>query len=341
MTTATISARRMVPEDEDAVLRLLGAALAGGPTGRRTEEFFRWKHRDNPFGASPGLLAEADGQVVGVRLFLRWELTVSGRTVRAVRAVDTATHPDFQGRGIFRTLTLAALEDLRTDTDLVFNTPNANSRPGYLKMGWQPVGTVPVAVRPVRWGRFARHVRSASSGLPPGETGESCALPPAATAFADEGALADLLERVEAGRPTGRMRTRRTLAYLRWRYADAPDLDYRVVTVADGRELRGVGFARPRLRGALRELTLSEILTVPGDRATLRRVLTTAARASGCDHVATHLPGADRGVGLSAGYLGWPGVGMGLVARPLREGLAPDPLLPTSWQWSLGDLEVF
>ena len=62
--------------------------------------------------------------------------------------MDTATHPDFQGKGIFTTLTLGAIPDLRDDgVDLVFNTPNDKSRPGYLKMGWSEVGRVPVGIR--------------------------------------------------------------------------------------------------------------------------------------------------------------------------------------------------
>ena len=32
--------------------------------------------------------------------------------------------------------------------DVVFNTPNTQSRPGYLKMGWIDVGRLPVAARP-------------------------------------------------------------------------------------------------------------------------------------------------------------------------------------------------
>ena len=32
----------------------------------------------------------------------------------------------------------------------MFNTPNDQSRPGYLKMGWQVVGRVPIGVRPAR-----------------------------------------------------------------------------------------------------------------------------------------------------------------------------------------------
>ena len=63
--------------------------------------------------------------------------------------MDTATHPDFQRRGIFSRLTEAAVEAARDDgVDLVFNTPNEKSGAGYLKMGWQEVGPIGVMVRP-------------------------------------------------------------------------------------------------------------------------------------------------------------------------------------------------
>ncbi len=44
--------------------------------------------------------------------------------------------------------------------DVVFNTPNDQSRPGYLKMGWSEVGRVPVAVR-LRSALSARRVAGA------------------------------------------------------------------------------------------------------------------------------------------------------------------------------------
>ena len=78
--------------------------------------------------------------------------------LRAVRAVDTATDPDYQGRGLFTRLTLQAIDELRAEgVDFVFNTPNDQSRPGYLKMGWQVVGTLPTHVRPTRWRNVAAH----------------------------------------------------------------------------------------------------------------------------------------------------------------------------------------
>ena len=81
---------------------------------------------------------------------MRWRLTTpGGGELSCVRAVDTAVHPDFQRRGLFRSLNEAAIEIARDDgVDLVFNTPNAQSRPGYLKQGWRDVGPIGVMIRP-------------------------------------------------------------------------------------------------------------------------------------------------------------------------------------------------
>jgi GNAT superfamily N-acetyltransferase len=352
LAPSDLTVRELAARDEPAVLSLLGASLAGGPTGERTADFFRWKHAANPFGRSPGLVAEAAGRVVGLRVFLRWEFSAGGQTVPAVRAVDTATHPDFQGKGIFRQLTMALLAGLGNDPDgpqLVFNTPNGNSLPGYLKMGWQAVGAVPVAVRPVRLGRFLRGFRSASAGRGQPAAGPiTCPLPAAAAVFSDAGArgsLAELLDEVSAADDKEqRLHTRRSLDYLEWRYADAPGLDYRLLTVESGGRLAGVAFGRPRRRGALTELTLSEVIVRPGDRGTARRLLLAATR-SGCDHVATHLPAATdiRRAGRLAGYVDPPRIGLTLVTRPFPRYLTtrPDPRALSSWRFSLGDLEVF
>src|SRR5262249_43359766 len=126
------------------------------------DRYFAWKHRENSFGASPSWVAVEAGRIVGFRTFLRWEFVDrQGNRARAVRAVDTATHPDAQGRGIFRRLTLHALDDLaRDDVDFVFNTPNDKSRPGYLRMGWVDVGRVGTSVRVLGVGGARRMLHS-------------------------------------------------------------------------------------------------------------------------------------------------------------------------------------
>lgn len=146
--TSDYVVRPFVPEDEPRVLDLLDRTV-GPPTGLAwTAEFFRWKHLESPFGPSFMMVAERGDSIIGLRAFLRWEFEASGRRHRAVRAVDTATDPAFQGRGVFRRLTLEALDALTPDTDFVFNTPNEISLAGYLRMGWHLVSRLPIYVRP-------------------------------------------------------------------------------------------------------------------------------------------------------------------------------------------------
>lgn len=336
----TLRIRPYSAADEPAVLALLDAALQGGPTGRRTSAFFRWKHEQNPFGESLRLVAEHAGEVIGFRTFLRWHFATDSGTVHAVRAVDTATHPRHQGKGVFRRLTLEALEELRGTVDLVFNTPNGRSGPGYLKMGWSRVGTVPVAVRPVRPLRLVRyrHAARTGQGAPSGGT-PPCSLPAAGAALSDGAAVDELLRATETA--PGTLRTARTTAYLRWRYADAPDLSYRAVEVRESGTLTGLAIGRPRHRGPLREFLLSELLVRPGDRGTARALLR-AVRHAGCDHIAAHLPdgSAAAQAARTSGYLPAPGAGIDLVANPLSPD-AEGALRLSSWRFSLGDLELF
>ncbi|MFD9124116.1 GNAT family N-acetyltransferase [Kitasatospora sp. NPDC059571] len=339
--------RPLVDADTPAVLELLTASLAGGPTGTRSAEFFEWKHRRNPFGHSPGLVAEdASGRLAGVRLFLRWQWRSGGRAIEAVRPVDTATHPDFQGRGIFRDLTLRLLEEVSGNAELVFNTPNGNSLPGYLKMGWRELGRVPIAIRVARPAAFARGVRGVLARRPSGGTARpvECGLERAEDWFAggDRG-LAELLrERAAADVTDTRLAVRRSAEFLRWRYGDAPGLDYRVLTCHRGGELAGLAVGRPRRRGPLTEFTLADVIVRPGDRGSAARLLREAAARSGCDHVAGHLAEGTEAAAAARrrGYLTAPRTGMVLAARTPDGPLPPDRST-ADWRFALGDLEVF
>ena len=119
----------------------------------RSEAFFRWKHIENPFGASLGFVVDDDagGGLLALRLFQRWGLELRGFPVEAVRAVDTATATRAQGQGHFKRLTLKAVDAaVADDVDLVFNTPNEKSGAGYLKMGWRDLGQPGVWLRAAR-----------------------------------------------------------------------------------------------------------------------------------------------------------------------------------------------
>jgi GNAT superfamily N-acetyltransferase len=327
-------------EDEASVLDLLRAALGPGPAGDRHPEFFRWKHEENPFGRSFMLVAEADHRIVGLRAFMRWRFEAAGRSVEAVRAVDTATHPEYQGLGVFSRLTKEALQRLREEVDLVFNTPNETSLRGYLKMGWRIVGQMPVWIRVRRPVRFVSRIRSlgetdGSTGIVPRNEAET-----AERALSDGAAVSSLLSSIDPA--YRRYRTPHDVDYLRWRYGSAPFLDYRAVREYAGDELSGLAIFRVRPRGRLWETTIGELIVPAGDRSTLTRLLRRVAREAPVDHLTCRFPvgWSTPAVSFRSRLIRAPG-GMTFVVNPLSERLDPDPNASRSWALSLGDLEVF
>jgi GNAT superfamily N-acetyltransferase len=135
-------------EDLPEMIALLKQSLGEGLIPK-SEEYFVWKHEKNPFGKSKILLAKEDGKIVGLRAFMRWRWVSASETVSAVRAVDTATDPAYQGKGIFKKLTLQAVEECKQEgVALVFNSPNPISMQGYLKMGWYVNGRMPLWLGP-------------------------------------------------------------------------------------------------------------------------------------------------------------------------------------------------
>jgi GNAT superfamily N-acetyltransferase len=339
-TKTEVLVRPYQQKDERAVLELLKQTLGEGPTGRRDPTFFRWKHLENPFGPSYMLVAESDGRIVGLRAFMRWEFRVRGRTLRAVTAVDTATHPEYQGQGIFTKLTMTALNVLRSQVDLVFNTPNEKSLPGYLKMGWQIVGRVPVRVRirhPLRLARGARSMLR-SEGMP-AASAPTVNASRAGEVLADAG-VDSLVERAFA--QESRIATRRTGSFLGWRYGVAPLLDYRALRLARGGRTTGLAIFRLRPRGTLWESTISELLVEPGDHAGARELLRRVVRAAPVDHLTCHVPpGSTQARAMLRGGFIPSRTGIMFVVNPFDARLGVDVTDLRSWALSLGDLEVF
>jgi GNAT superfamily N-acetyltransferase len=316
----SLEIRRYEAGDEPAVLELLQASLGWVPD-EQYAAFFRWKHVENPFGASPAWVAvEPDGgRIVGFRVFLRWEFVAGGEVVRAVRAVDTATHPDHQGRGVFTRLTLHALAELREDgVAFVFNTPNDRSRPGYLRMGWELIGRLPVLARPRSLGSLARLVRARTPA-------DKWSTPTAAG-----GPVPGVLDSAVPVDDGEGWTTNRTAGYLRWRYGFEP-LGYRTL-VAPGGPAEGVVVFRLRRRGPALEAAVCEELAPRGRVAELVR---SVLRATGADH-AVRLGGPGR---VRRGFVPLPRQGPTLTWRAVATPSAAPDL--SDWNLTLGDVELF
>jgi GNAT superfamily N-acetyltransferase len=309
--------RPATADDRPAILALAQRSL-GWAGDERDRAFFAWKHDQNPFGPSPAWVAEADGALLGVRTFLRWDLQRGHEALHCVRAVDTATDPDAQGRGIFRTLTLHAVEELTAaGLDAVFNTPNAQSRLGYLKMGWSDLVRPTLDVVPRAPWSVVTMARS-QAGAQKWSLAVDVGAPAAEVLATDEAAA--LVPRLV--RPA-RLATPRTIELLRWRYSFEP-LAYRAA------EVRG-GWCvfRVRRRGPSLEVAVCEWLSDEADRRALRRIV----KASGADYAV--------GLGLSPlrqGVVPLPGRGPHVTWRPLAH---PGVPRPQDLAFGLGDLELF
>ena len=317
--------RRATEADAPAIMALLAASMHRNPA-QPYDALFQWKHQENPFGVSPSWVAVDGERLAGFRTFLRWEFRCNNTLVRAVRAVDTATHPDYQGRGIFTRLTMSALDDLRADgVDLIFNTPNDKSRPGYLKMGWHEVGALATRTRITR---PSATLRIARSRVPADiwSLASLCGVDPV-DAFADESALDELLR---SQPPSNRLSTNRSVAFLRWRYGFVP-LHYRAV-VGPGGLRDGVVVMRMRQRGKAVEAVIAEVIVPGDDPGAHRRLAARAASSGNGDYALTLGTGS---VGRS--WLPLPG-GPILTARTL-DGSGVPPMV--GWDLRLGDIELF
>lgn len=324
-----VELRAATADDDGAVLELLEASMGWVPDDQH-RSFFEWKHRQNPFGASPAWVATDGGRVVGFRTFLRWQFERGSQAVEAVRAVDTATHPDYQGQGIFSRLTRHALDELaEVGVAFVFNTPNERSRPGYLKLGWELVRRLPVAARPrspLALFRLARARTPAEKWSSSSVTGTA-----ASEALADEEAVTRLLHRTRSPRSVpGEIRTRRSPRYLRWRYG-FPPLHYRVVTAPGGLD-EGLLVFRLRRRGAATEAALCELLVPGDDPAVIRRLVSEVLDNSRADHAVMLGPARP-----TLGFLPVPGQGPTLLWRGVTESSSPPS---DRWQLALGDIEL-
>jgi GNAT superfamily N-acetyltransferase len=326
MTVSTdLFVRPSTDDDLPAVLDLVRNSLGWSPDDP-DELLFHWKHHENPFGRSPAWVALAGERLVGFRTLMRWEFVAGDGTIKAVRAVDTVTAPDFRGRGIFSLLTKTALAEMEAEgVDLVFNTPNDQSRQGYLKLGWQVVGRLPTGMRPAS---LRSLMRTGRSRVPAELWSHHCEVGVSpAEAFADDTAVDDLLGAVSAGGGASCLRTRRTAPYLRWRYGLAP-LHYRVLTL--GSDLGdGCVVFRLRRRGSSVEAAIVEIL-VPRP-SPLRRLVRDVLRLTGADHAVAI------GHGWRDGLIPLRGQGPLLTARALRS----TPPASGDWALELGDIELF
>jgi len=347
LSTLPYTVRACTGADYPAILRLLKITVGETESSLKTERFWRWKHVQNPFGESYSVCAETEGdtgsELAGLRTLMWWELrTPDGELIRAVRPVDTATHPDHQRKGIFSALTRFSLEDQRgKGIALVFNTPNSNSLPGYLKMGWRVVERWALYARPSRpllapW-EFARSKILGTDGARPEL--------PSWPDFVDRNRMRveTIVGIHERDRHSTGLRTPRDLTYLDWRYGGHPDLTYRVASSMSGGQLQGfiVG-RRGRSPKGIDSFVITEIFAADPSQRGIRNVLHAALPTIPELYAVCHSSSGSNELRAlrRSGFIRLARRGYTFTVLPI-EPLSLDPTAAGSWDLTLGELEIF
>ena len=329
---------------KEEIAHLLNLSLAAKVVGQRDSAYWAWKHEDNPMGRSLMLLAESDGQIVGVRALMRWKLALDGETVLAVKPVDSVTHPDFQRQGIFKRLTTAACEIAAEEgVQLIFNTPNANSMPGYLKMGWRQTSAMPLYIKPLRplhsVARATQWKLNKNRIAPPIDAYFRTTPRNGKNTLEEYG---EEVKEVLAGQPrrSGALTTDQTLDFLHWRYASHPNISYfGEVDILDGR-LHGVAFYRTNLRKGLREVMIDDLVIRDSGIESARRLVGSIIRNSRADYLlAIGGPAAKSRYLRRLGFYRVPKMRFDLAVRHLASEFSEAAYQEDCWSLCLGDLE--
>lgn len=309
--------RKGLDSDIPKIISLLKISL-GESLIPKSVDLWNWKHLQNPYGKSSVLLAIEGGEIIGVRAFLRWEFVVEGKILKACRAVDTAVHPDFQGKGIFNQLTLSLIEEIKEEgVDLVFNSPNSASMSGYLKMGWEKWGKLPLKLD------FHLTVGKNMHPLQPENWSK----------------IQPLVNKIE-GSDTIQAQNQSHLksGFLQWRYLDCPLFPYYFISDYHSFLL----FYRIKEGKMGREVRITDLFTTQDfgkDQNThLKKSLHYFQKISGARFTSfSGLKYQDQNI-LSLGHLPILKAGPIVTLRKINEDLDPFEI---NWKWSLGDLEIF
>lgn len=336
--------------DTSKILDLLSGSLSTVGATAKTAKFWQWKHEDNPFGVSVGLCAHSAGNssLIAVRPFMKWALLKPDRSIiDALRPVDTVTHPDWRGRGLFTKMTRAAINDVDQDSArLYFNTPNSSSFPGYIKLGWSCAKELSVAIKINRASHFFSRLlfnRRTGRGQKWSSVSNGGTRSASSLSECELNSVLTWCTEADDRRPIVGLRTLRNIGFLKWRYVDQPNVDYGffIQKGGDG-QLESVVVVRLEERKGLVGALIQDIFLSESTEKSVADALRSLGRDLNVGFLAAHFShGTNECSGLRRNLF-FPVKKIKLATRSLSvDGEFSDPFEFGSWDLSLSDIEVF
>lgn len=316
--------RAFEERDLDAVVDLLVRRFEGWRALPDPRSFFRWKHLQNPFGPSLMSVTEHhDGEVIAFRAFLRWEVEgPKGRLVIA-RGADAVTDAQHERRGLWEAMTRRDLRSLVDDgVDMALAHGNERSRAGYIKLGWQLLGTSLPLVRLLR-------VQPSQQSFLPVSAGDR---------EVDLVAASEMCPWPRG--PAEGLVTAWSPSFATWRYGDVPHPRHHVLRMRAGQSGEVIVMGRLRSSRGRSEFRVGDVRAsgsgVPIPAKRLRHALRALQADYALTWAAPRRPRYRSPVGLSVPV---PQKATSVLATPL----AAPGVVPAwnEWRLTLGDLESY
>ncbi len=303
-----IQIRSFEEKDRENCLRLLAETFSG----QSDADTFRWRFEKAPKGQPILLCAHHRNRLVSFNSWIPWKFLHRGQTFTGYQSGESATHPEFRGRGIFSEILREGEKKARDlNIDFLFGFPSRMSYGSFYRQGYYPIAQYGFRIRPLNF-VWTRRGRAA------GETGSSCPTVPAT-----------VLHQSEKITPVF------DTEYLRWRYLE----NSKRYVLVDFKEnnLEAFFVLRENKRKFFRELLLLDCQVNTFQERFIGKSLRRLPERLGNRAVYLRTffnEESDRGRALKKYFFRVPGRDLTLIIKPLRPGIPPETLLNRN-NWDL------
>jgi hypothetical protein len=117
-----------------------------------SNEYLSWQYIDNPSGFPLYSLASNDNQIIGQYLVIPIRYRFNDKFYSGTLSLNTLTHPDFQGKGLFTRMANSTYELCSSSSiDFTIGFPNPLSFGGFVKkLGFSELGKCNLLIKPIR-----------------------------------------------------------------------------------------------------------------------------------------------------------------------------------------------
>ena len=145
--------RRYVSGDEQEIIWLFQEVFKKSMGKTESIKHWNWEYKDNPSNRIEIILAIDKENIVGHYAVIPVKMKIKDEINLMSLSLDTMTHKDYRGRGIFPKLASKLYKELgESGISITFGFPNKNSINGFIsKLNWVEISDVPIQILPLNF----------------------------------------------------------------------------------------------------------------------------------------------------------------------------------------------